>query len=84
MRTCSDKFRQFSATLVVPQIRLSTEFRDDVEAVLSGFFGLLKGIFRTPSTWTSSARLVRSFWGALDGQQLLVVEGWEVTGTQGV
>ena len=30
LRTGSDKFRQFSGPLVVPQIRSSTEFRDDV------------------------------------------------------
>ena len=36
------------------------------------FFG---GVFRTPSGWTSSARLVATFFGALDGQQLLANEG---------
>ena len=44
------------------------------------FFEAFCGIFQTPSIWTSSP----DFFGALEGQQLLVVEGSGVAGTLGV
>ena len=45
-------------------------------AMAAVVFRGLNGIFRTPSVWTSSAQLsAAEFFGAVDGQQLLAIEG---------
>ena len=48
------------------------------------FFVLFKGIFLTPSIWTLSPGVQRTFWGALDDEEFFVVEGSGVAGTPGV
>ena len=47
-------------------------------------FATVCGLFRTPFIWMLGPGVLRTFWGALDGQQLVVVGGSGVAGTPGV
>ena len=75
LRSCSDA--------VVPQISSLTQFFDDFEAGLSWFSPHFAAFCGLRLLDVESQRSV-DFMGALDGQQLLVVEGSGMPGSPGV